>query len=369
MKLLTCTVAVGAVLWTGMPVWALGKYSDWARNQITGANISNATIKVYLAGTTTFAALYDNQGAAVSNPFQANSVGFFEVLTTQGSYDVHVFNHPGTTELYVIPNLLLFDPQGAAVICSNGSSPALTTEQIPADHPDKDGYDYFADHEWARQSTVAFQLDRRDSSGGLIGKPWYLVGYRAEQSLGFEFNTFGRPTYEPTVPGPISNAAMFNSDTADFGLFGLADLIIDWHDGGLVTVAGPTLGLWLTSTAGTTVSVDMPVSGTTPTVGDVVALSPTAPGQVARTTLAAARAPFVVTSVQSPRATVAVAGVASVKVNGPIAVGDLLGTSTVAGYAAKVAVGVSAPSILGSALDPLATGSGSVRVRIGMVAQ
>lgn len=63
------------------------------------------------------------------------------------------------------------------------------------------------------------------------------------------------------------------------------------------------------------------------------------------------------------------AGIAPVKATAPIAVGDVLMTSTVAGYAVKAPPGTAVSSTIGSALQALPTGSGPVRVRIGMVAQ
>src|SRR5262249_49884455 len=148
--------------------------------------------------------------------------------------------------------------------------------------------------------------------------------------------------------------------------FHLADFNIDWHGGGLLHTGD--FGLWVMSGAGSSVNVDMGIDGTTPNVNDVVIISPSVAGAVKRTTNTGDNAPFIVTAIQNGRALVAVSGIATVNVVGPIAIGDVLKTSSTAGFAIKAAAG-SAAKTVGSALSALASGNGTVQVRVGMVKQ
>ena len=340
--------------------WARPKYADWARTQATGAAIPSATIRVVNAGTTTLATIYQANGQALANPFQANATGYYEFFSNPAAYDVHVLDQSGSTELYVIPGVLLVDAAGPVRVCSTVASPALTTVQIGPDQPGS--IPISSNTDWAQLSTTSFRFERRTSTDTLDGKPWFLVGYRAEQGIDYEYNRFGRYGLLPIVPGPVGE--VFDSNTADEGNFHLADFNIDWHGGGLLMTGD--FGLWVMSGAGSAINVDMGIDGTMPNVNDVVVVSTAVPGSVTRTTRAGAQAPLVVTALQNGRALVAVGGIATVKAKGPIAVGDVLKTSNIAGFATKASSG-GAPITLGSALTALKSGSGTVKVRIGMV--
>jgi hypothetical protein len=351
------------------------KYADWARNQVTGAPLPGASVEVFLAGTTTHATLFTGAGGSLSNPFQASTqagnLGYFEFYAEQGSYDIIVDLLGDSQPPYTIPRVQLVDPNGPQRVCSDAAIPALTTSQVAADAPCF--YDTCVplndNTAWSQLSTVHFWFDRRTSSGALDSAPWLLVGYRAEQGIAHEYNTFGRYGFVPIVPGPVGEP--LGSNTADAGNFGDSYFGIDWHGGGLLQTG--EFGVWIrgdsadvVSNVSTAVSVDMPVEGVSPVPFDVVALSTS--GAVTRVTTGGARAPFVVTSLQNGRATVAVAGVAWVRAAGPITVGDALATSTSAGFAAKAPGGTPPSSVVGTALDPLPGATGIIRVRVGMVA-
>ena len=77
--------------------WARPKYADWARTQATGAAIPSATIRVVNAGTTTLATIYQANGQALANPFQANATGYYEFFSNPAAYDVHVLDQSGST--------------------------------------------------------------------------------------------------------------------------------------------------------------------------------------------------------------------------------------------------------------------------------
>src|SRR5207247_10684227 len=115
--------------------WARPKYADWARTQATGAAIPSATIRVVNAGTTTLATIYQANGQALANPFQANATGYYELLSNPAAYDVHVLDQSGSTALHVIPGVLLVDAAGPVRVCSTVASSGLTAVELGRPQP------------------------------------------------------------------------------------------------------------------------------------------------------------------------------------------------------------------------------------------
>jgi hypothetical protein len=343
-------------LLSGAPAvgWALPKYADWARTPANGLSIPNAVVTV-LDDHGALAAIYRDAAGTVAapNPLTADGGGYFELFAASGAYELRV-SADGSTELYRVSPILLVDPTGAQTISANPFTATLTIEQPAADHP-----------LYRQYSTTAMRFERRTPAGALVDAPWLLNGYRAEQGMGLFYNTYGRYEHLPEAPGfPIGEP--FGSNTADAGNFGLAGFNIDWHGGGILATGEG--GMWLPAAAGTVTNVELGIEGAAPLPENVVVVSRTAPASVTLTTTAAARAPLVVTAVQNGRALVAVAGIATVQAKGKVRVGDVLATSSTAGWAQKAPAGTGASSIIGSALTASSGGAGGgpVRVRLGM---
>lgn len=84
------------------PAWAMEHYVNVVRNQ-QGDAVSNVTVYVYLAGTTTLATIYSDNGVTQkNNPFTtSNNVsngtyGSFDFYSSNGVFDL-VFSKPGIT--------------------------------------------------------------------------------------------------------------------------------------------------------------------------------------------------------------------------------------------------------------------------------
>ena len=348
-------VLLGALLAlaAASPASALPKYTNWARTPATGKTVGQAQVLVVKAEDGLAATIFSDAAGATprANPFVADAMGYYEFFAESGQYEVRISLSAGCgLEIDRISGIVLVDAGGPQAVCSNADGPAVTVAQPAADWPVYPGY-----------STASLRFERRSPTGQSLDAPWFLVGYRAEQGIGFLYNTFGHYTDAPVVQTLPIGATLY-SNTADQGDLFLG-VVVDWHGGGMTDEG--VGGVWLSSTAGTTVNVDLAIAGTTPVVNQVVALSPTAPGSVALTTSAAARAPFVVTALQGGRAIVAVAGVTSVKVTGRVVAGDALVTSSTSGYA-RADTNPSAATTLGIALTGQTGGNGTVRARIGL---
>jgi hypothetical protein len=249
------------------------------------------------------------------------------------------------------------DPTGPQHVAATASEPALTLELPGADAPLN-----------TRYATTLVRLERRTPAGAYVDAPWLMNGFRAEQGITFDYNTFNRYAYTPEVPSlPVGEA--LGSNTADHGNLGLGGMDIDWYGAGILAPAildRDEGGVWLGSAAGGTANVDLGVDGTTPAPGAVVVLSRTAGGSITLTSTPGARGPLVVTALQNGRALVAVAGVVAVASTGPIRAGDFVATSGTPGLVQRALPGTAGTSILGSAIaSPQRTRTGhAVQVRI-----
>lgn len=86
------------------------RYFAYARIPSTGAPASGATVDVFWAGTTTAATIYSNKGITTkSNPFTADSDGFFFFYAANGRYDVRL-SSGGIPSAYTWSDIVLFDP-------------------------------------------------------------------------------------------------------------------------------------------------------------------------------------------------------------------------------------------------------------------
>jgi hypothetical protein len=335
---------------------SLPKFADWARVAATGQPIAAAAITVLDEGGSP-ASIYRNAAGTIAapNPLTADAGGYFEFHAPSGAYDLRV-SADGVTELYRVAPVLLVDPTGPRATRSTILYPALTLQQPAADHP-----------LYRQYSTTALRLERQNAAGAIFDAPWLFNGYRAEQGMGPFYNTYGRYDYVREVPSlPWSDP--FGTNPADAGNFGLGTgFQIDWHGGGILV--GGEGGVWLSAAAGSTANVEMGIDGTPPAARNVVVVSPAAAASVKLTSVAGARAPFVVTALQNGRALVAVSGITTVLVKGRVNIGDALTTSATPGYAQKAAPGAPAATTFGSALTGSAGGGSdaTVRVRLGMV--
>ncbi len=84
------------MLLVGTPAWAMEHYTQPLQDQ-EGRAIRNASVRVYLAGTTTLATIYSDNGiTAKSNPFSTTSTGLISFYAASGVYDL-VFTKQGYT--------------------------------------------------------------------------------------------------------------------------------------------------------------------------------------------------------------------------------------------------------------------------------
>ena len=84
-----------------------------------GAGIASVTISVYLAGTTTLASLFSDNGvAALGNPFLSDSDGSFNFYAADGRYDIKLAKTGYTfgTDLY---DVQLFDLTSVSPVTMN----------------------------------------------------------------------------------------------------------------------------------------------------------------------------------------------------------------------------------------------------------
>jgi hypothetical protein len=267
--------------------------------------------------------------------------------------------------LFALGSLLLLapatgraiDPTGAQQVTATTSQPALTIELPGADAPLNTHY-----------STTLMRIERRSAGGTDVDAPWLFNGFRAEQGIEFDYNTFNRYAQPPELSAlPVGSA--LGSNTADAGNFGFGGFGIDWHGGGILSPAildRDEGGAWLAPAAGSTINVDLGIDGPVPLPSSVVVLSADAPSSIILTSTPAARGPFVVTAVQNGRALVAVSGVAKVAVTGPVRAGDLLTTSSTPGSVQRALPGTPGTSILGAAIAGPhgANGLRTVQVRL-----
>lgn len=75
----------------------------------TGAVISYARFAVYLTGTSELAALYDQDGAQISNPGEASVTGSFGVAAANGVYDISITSQDGGYSLPLIVGIQFYD--------------------------------------------------------------------------------------------------------------------------------------------------------------------------------------------------------------------------------------------------------------------
>ena len=92
------------------PVWAMEHYTDVLQDT-HGNIIGQATVHVYLPGTTTHATIYsDNISTVKANPFSSNTFdGTYDFYAADGRYDL-VFSKPGVTfNALLTKGIALFD--------------------------------------------------------------------------------------------------------------------------------------------------------------------------------------------------------------------------------------------------------------------
>jgi hypothetical protein len=95
-------------------------YSSQAFTDI-GKPAGGASIAVKLAGTSTNATIYSDDGVTVkSNPFVTNSLGQFDFYAASGKYDITVSGTQITT--FTLANQVVFDPFEVNI----GDAPAVT---------------------------------------------------------------------------------------------------------------------------------------------------------------------------------------------------------------------------------------------------
>ncbi len=83
-----CASLIMSLLLLAAPSWAMEHYTNVLQDQ-NGRAISGATVSVYLAGTTTLASIYsDNGSTAKSNPFTTSLDGVVSFYAADGAYDV-----------------------------------------------------------------------------------------------------------------------------------------------------------------------------------------------------------------------------------------------------------------------------------------
>lgn len=93
----TLVLALALMESSGIHAWGMENHSGVLRNQ-RGTAIGGATVTVYLAGTTTLAALFSDNGiTAKANPFTTDIFeGRYNFYAANGVYDI-VFRSPGIT--------------------------------------------------------------------------------------------------------------------------------------------------------------------------------------------------------------------------------------------------------------------------------
>jgi hypothetical protein len=101
----------------------------------SGVPISNASVQVYLAGTTSAPPLFSNEArtTSLSNPFSANSDGFFEFYTVPGIALRIQVSAPGATTRDVDNIQSLVPLVSGQVVGLTASSNANETETLNAD--------------------------------------------------------------------------------------------------------------------------------------------------------------------------------------------------------------------------------------------
>lgn len=99
------------------PVWAMEHYTDVLQDT-SGNKIGQATVHVYLPGTTTHAIIYsDNLLTVKANPFSSNTFdGTYDFYAANGLYDL-VFSKPGVTFNPVLTKgIALFDLNDGGIV-------------------------------------------------------------------------------------------------------------------------------------------------------------------------------------------------------------------------------------------------------------
>lgn len=106
-------LGVVALILMTAPAWALEHYSNVAQDN-NGRAIVGAKVTVYLAGTTTLATIYLDNGVTIkANPITTGLDGIYDFYAANGLYDIKIAKS-GYTSIYWDQNktkgLALFDP-------------------------------------------------------------------------------------------------------------------------------------------------------------------------------------------------------------------------------------------------------------------
>jgi len=109
------------------PSWAMENHADFLRNQ-RGVALGGATVTVYIAGTTTLATIYSDNGVTTkANPFTTDIYdGRYNFYAANGAYDLTFRYQSVTFDPGHSKRITLFDPTDgvplAAALAANGTN-------------------------------------------------------------------------------------------------------------------------------------------------------------------------------------------------------------------------------------------------------
>jgi small basic protein len=145
----------------------------YACDQASGALLPGAAVEVFLAGTQTLAALFDNAGEAIANPATSGNQGQFGFAAADGDYDVVVTGSGGSAQ--PSQRAYLFDPADLAETVSASSTNAtealaqvaVAQQQITAIQAAVDGYEQSIQQATDAANAAAQAIDQAGGSAVL----------------------------------------------------------------------------------------------------------------------------------------------------------------------------------------------------------
>jgi len=327
---------------------------------VTGAAVKGAQVFVFLAGSTTQAAIFaDSQGEKpLRNPVITDAGGRYGFHAPDGKYRLRIFS-PKKKLIYDHDDVTICDPRNPRTIKADERGPALSLNTPPS----------------SGQINLPLMIEKVDENGKLVGARWRFQSHNTEVGLGMFYN-FRRRGGSPDA----RDLGRIDSGSEPILTWGFNDA-----DDGICTLPGFYIsggGLWLGDAHIATFDLRLPVpkgddpAGVTVFMnapkglvkGDVVALDTSARLSVKPVKSRRAKVPFVVAKVDATGKTFVMArGLAWAKVTGSVKPGDILVTSSKSLHAEKHNANTDPSRSLGVAVSQVVGKKVLVRiVRIAM---
>lgn len=303
--------------------FGMRKYSARVADPATGKAVAGARVDLFLAGTLQRAEIFAKPDGPPlpGSTITADAVGRYGFYAANGRYRIRITSPEGTL-LYDHDDVPIYDPRAPQKVFADESRPALSLHSLAQ----------------GGEVNLPLVMEKDTAEGVPIGARWRLQTHMAEVGWSLVYNYRRRGGFPDGQEFQFADSReepiqTFGSNDADDGLFFMPGIMITagglWHPG----AHNVTMDLRLArpDVEGTPAGIDMKMSappGLQLEPGEVVALSAGERSHVSPTGKARAKLPFVVSQVDAAGNTfVMAAGLAWVKVTGPVAPGDLLVTS------------------------------------------